>query len=171
MASDPFDFSDVLRTIENEIDEIMGDPVSATVLQLSAVKFVEQNVYPYYGNSARTEENGGKDPFKSRKYIRRLDDGGLADPSNYEVMKDRMKLTLINNTHGNERQPGESWTSGPINDIIEEGVGYGWRHSDIYMDQPAPRPFMQDAIDYFVEDYLIPLIEAKCFVFRAGGGR
>ena len=171
MASDPFDFSDVFRDIENEIDAIMGDPMTATVLQLSAVKFVEENVYPYYGSTEEAKAFGDKDPSRSNHYIRRLDNGGLADPDNYEVMKDRMKLTIINNTHGNERQPGERWTSGPINDIIEEGVGYGWEHSDIYMDQPAPRPFMQDTIDYFMDDYLIPMIEAKCFVFRAGGGR
>ena len=163
MAKDAFDFSDVFRDVENKIDTIMGKETTQKTLQLTASAMVYKNVYPYYGSTEESEAFGDKDPFKAKHYIRRLESGGLADPDNYEIHKGHLTLTIINNTPGNGRQPGERWTSGPINDIIEEGVGYGWRHSDIYMDQPAPRPFMQDTVDAFVDDFLIPLIEQECF--------
>lgn len=167
MASNAFDFSDLFRQIENEIDDLMGEPSSKETLKMSAVMMVQKNVYPFYGTAEATDEEKSRNPSTSQKYIRRRSAGGLADTENYEVEKDRLKLTITNNTPGNGNQPGESWTSGPINDIIESGHGYGWRHSQIYLDQP-PRPFMQDAVDYFVDDYLLPMIRAKCFT-KVGG--
>lgn len=163
MAKSAFDFSDVFTTIENEIDGLMGEQYTQDVLKQTASSMVYKNVYPYYGSTEMSEAEAGKDHSRSNLYIRRLEDGGLADPDNYEVIKDKLALTIINNTCGNGNQPGERWTSGFINDIIEEGEGYGWRHSAIYEDQPAPRPFMQETVDTFVDDILIPMIEMKCF--------
>lgn len=161
MASDPFDFSDVFAEIESEIDEIMNMPTSKETLQNTIVKSVYNNVYPYYGH--------GEGDINPRHYHRRYENGGLGDPNNYEVVSGHLTMEVTNNTTGNGDQPGESWTSGPINDIIEEGVGYGWRHSRIFEDQPAPRPFMAQGVDEFVDDYLIPLIEIKCFNSQEGG--
>ena len=159
MPSDPFDFSDVFTQIEKEIDEIMDMPVTKEALQNSIVKSVNENVYPFYGHG-----EGDNNP---RHYHRRGENGGLGDPSNYEVVSGHLKMEVTNNTSGNAAQPGEAWTSGPINDIIETGIGYGWRHSQIFMDQ-MPRPFMGKGVDEFVDDYLIPIIEIKCFGQEGG---
>lgn len=148
MASDAFDFNDLFNQIEREIGAVMTSPESKKRLQEQAAFAAYEHVYPLYSPT---------------EYQRRLSGGGLGDPQNYEVVPGELQLTLINNTTGNGGQPGESWTSGFINDIIESGSGYGWRHSEIYQDQPYPRPFMQNAIDEFTEEYLLPEIHDKVF--------
>ena len=160
MVNDPFDFSDVFTQIEKEIDEIINMPITKETLQNTIIKSVNENVYPFYGHSA--------DDNSPRHYHRRYENGGLGDPKNYEVQTGHLMMEVTNNTMGNGTQPGESWTSGPINDIIETGQGYGWRHSQIYLDQ-SPRPFMESGVNEFVDDYLIPMIEIKCFGQEGGG--
>lgn len=148
MAKSAFDFSDLFNQIEREVSEVMTSPASQKALKEHAAYAAFEYVYPYYSPT---------------KYERRYAGGGLGSPENYEVIPAELKLTLINNTPGNGSQPGEAWTSGPINDIIEGGTGYGWRHSDIYQMQPYPRPFMQKAIDEYTEEYLLPEIHERVF--------
>ena len=148
MASDAFDFNDLFNQIEREIGAVMTSPEAEKQLKDHAAFAAYEYVYPFYTPTA---------------YKRRYAGGGLGDPGNYEVKRGELTLTLINNTTGNGSQPGESWTSGFINDIIESGSGYGWRHSEIYQDQPYPRPFMQNAIDEFTEEYLLPEIHNQVF--------
>lgn len=148
MAKSAFDFSDLFNQIEREISEVMTSPESEKKLKEHAAFAAYEYVYPLYSPT---------------EYDRRGSSGGLGDKNNYEVLRGELMLTLINNTTGNGSQPGESWTSGYINDIIEGGSGYGWRHSEIYQSQPYPRPFMQNAIDEFTEEYLLPEIHNKVF--------
>lgn len=148
MSGSAFDFSDLFNQIEREISEVVTSPDSQKKLQEHMAFSAFENVYPYYSPAG---------------YDRRYANGGLGDPKNYEVIPAKLMLTVINNTTGNGDQPGESWTSGPINDIIENGVGYGWKHSEIYQSQPYPRPFMQNGIDEFTEEYLLPEIHNRVF--------
>ena len=157
MASSAFDFSDLFLEIEREVGAVMTSPESQRQLKEHARAAAFEYVYPLYGDMSTANTPG------TRKYKRRYASGGLGDPDNYEVLTGDLELTVINNTTGNGEQPGESWTSGPINDIIEEGEGYGWRFSEIYMNQPCPRPFMQHGIDEFVDEYLLPEIHDKVF--------
>ena len=147
-----FNFDDVFDQLKTEIHAIMISPETKSILQKHMSNAAQMKVYPFYA------------PHGIHKYQRRYDEGGLMDPKNYEVTTDgEMSLKVVNNTTGNGNQPGESWTSGPINDIIENGTGYGWKNSDIYEDQPYPRPFMQDGIDAFMDDYLLDEIHERVF--------
>lgn len=152
MASQAFNFDDVFEQIKTEIHAIMVSPDAKEMLQKHMSNAAQMKVYPFYA------------PHGIHKYQRRYDEGGLMDPKNYEVTTEgEMSIRVTNNTPGNGNQPGESWFSGLINDIIESGTGYGWTHSDIYADQPYPRPFMQDGIDAFVDDYLLEEIRERVF--------
>ncbi len=98
--------------------------------------------------------------YYPEKYVRRRSNGGLSDPENYTVTEGKLSLSLINETPGNsEYADSEGWDSGPITDIIESGSGYHWTNSKIYNLQPYPRPFMEQALDTFVDEYLIPTID------------
>jgi len=157
MAKDPFDFSDVFADVEKKINDIMHSPSAKKQLQEHARFAAYEYVYPLYGSMGSEIEGVPKG------YIRRYASGGLGDPNKNQVITDMLEMTVINNTPGNGEQPGEQWTSGPINDIIEKGVGYGWRHSDIYGWQPYPRPFMEKGLDEFTDEYLLPEIHKQVF--------
>lgn len=157
MANDPFNFNDLFNEIEREVSNVMTSPESQKRLKEHARAAAFEYVYPLYGDMMDDSVPS------ARAYKRRYTEGGLGDPDNYEVLTGELELTVINNTPGNGEQPGESWTSGPINDIIEQGIGYGWRHSDIYMYQPFPRPFMSQGVDEFTDEYLLPEIHKKVF--------
>lgn len=148
MASDAFDFTDVFKQIETDINKVMNSAEMKKRLSENMAFAAWEHVYPLYHET---------------EYKRRKASGGLGDPNNYEVTTEYLQMTVVNETTGNGEQPGESWTSAPINDIIEEGVGYGWRHSEIYESQPYPRPFMQQGIDEFTDDFLLPEIRSKVF--------
>ena len=135
MASDPFDFSDVFTEIENGINDFMNAETTKIVLQDKMVKSADANVYSYRSPATH--------PYQRRGTMKQLE--------NYEVIGGRLSLTVINTATG-------SGMAGDLNDIIEQGVGYEWENSEIYRLQPYPRPFMQEGIDTFVDDYLLPSI-------------
>ena len=85
------------------------------------------------------------DKYKPTEYERRYDEGGLSDYRNIEIEErnydaggGRYEIGVRNLTEGID---GE----GPIDTVIEEGVGYTWKGSRIYAMQPYPRPFYAPA--------------------------
>lgn len=132
-----------LQAIENETQGILHAFIPQ--LKKCVSESVEKNVYPAY---------------HPRQYERREDSGGLSDVDNYTVEEGKLSLTLINETVGNARYSDtQGWDPGPITDIIESGSGYHWTGSEIYQSQPYPRPFMEQALDTFVDVYLVPTIQ------------
>ena len=176
MASDPFDFSDVFRDLENKIDEFMRNDDTKEVASRMFAEMTETEVYDKY-----TPKGSPKYTDPGYPISRRYDKGGLMDWHNYHVLNiGKMNMTVINETKGNWvwdgyaiqmrgrplsgiYYPSEGWDPGYINDIIEEGIGYNWRRSEIYKNQPYPRPFMEKACDKFVDDYLLPTIHSLYF--------
>lgn len=156
MASDPFDFSDVFADLENKIDAFMKD---GTTKELASRTFAS-TAYREDGNDLVYGL------YTPSEYVRRGEDGGLADWKNYEVVNEGpMAISIINNTVGNSKYAppaSEGYDEGYINDIIESGHGYWWRESSIYR-SPLPRPFMDKACDKFVDDYLMPSIHKTFF--------
>lgn len=152
MAKDPFDFSDVFRDIEDKIDKYMKDGTTKETISRVIAGEVEDNVYAQYW---------------PKEYIRRREAGGLSDYRNYEVDDiGPMAIMISNNTPGNAAyKPPESegWDAGFINNIIEVGFGYHWTHSTIYAWEPYPRPFMEAAVNKYVDDYLLPDIHNLFF--------
>lgn len=93
--------------------------------------------------------------YDPTQYERRYDNGGLADKSNMQesVEAGLMTLHVVNLTTGNEEYAdSEEWDPGLITDIIEKGVGYHWRHSRIYSQQPYPRPFINETEKEVIRD-------------------
>ena len=131
----------ILAAIKSDIQTGLHDLIPDFKKCVS--KSAEENVYPLY---APTE------------YERRMGNGGLSDEGNYEVLENDMGLTLINNTTGNEQQPGEGYDLGPITDLIEGGYGYHWKQSEMY-NNPMPRPFMEHALDDFGETKVEPMLD------------
>jgi hypothetical protein len=76
-------------------------------------------------------------------YQRRYEDNGLIDGENMkEVIKkedNTISLDITNDTLGNPDP-----TVGYIDSIIESGEGYTWKNSEIYQEQPYPRPFTEN---------------------------
>ena len=152
MASDPFDFSDVFLELEDGIDKYMKDGTTKETISRVVAGEVQAHVYDLYWPSG---------------YNRRREAGGLSDYRNYDVESiGPMALMVSNNTVGNSayKPPAsEGWDPGFINDFIELGVGYNWTQSAIYRWEPYPRPFMEEAINKYVDDYLLPDIHNVFF--------
>ena len=156
MASDPFDFSDVFQDLEKKIDAYMRDN---TTREIASKVFAE----------TACREDGNDlvySLYSPGEYVRRGENGGLADWRNYETVNNGvMTITVYNNTVGNPNYAppaSEGYDEGFINDIIESGRGYWWRKSSIYRSR-LPRPFMDKACDKFVDDYLMPMIHSTFF--------
>lgn len=145
MAKGAFDFTDVFQDIEKGIVNVLADKGIQESGQEIFANATKELVYPYY---------------QPTQYKRRMAGGGLADPKNYEITSEGLTTTIINNTESNYGQPKPS--GGYINDIIEGGTGYEWEHSEIYEDQPYPRPFMDEATDRYAE-LLLTMIDIMVF--------
>ena len=94
--------------------------------------------------------------YSPTQYVRRYDEGGLADKANMQESVDAGQMTLhvVNLTTGNEEYADspDGFDSGFITDIIEKGVGYRWRKSEIYQNQPFPRPFLNETEKEVIRD-------------------
>lgn len=139
MASDPFDFSDVFLDIENKVNNLMSDPVTTELLTKYVERKAKKNVYGAYTPT---------------QYERR---NSFQDDDTYEVTTGRLSMNITSWAHGAGRAGVR------LTDVVEEGVGYEWKKSDIYKWQPYPRPFMAEGVDDFVDDYLLPTIHTDFF--------
>lgn len=166
MANNPFDFSDVFQDLEKKIDAFMRDDTTKEIASRMFAESTQELVYDKYEPKGHPKYTDPGYPIS-----RRYDSDGLKDWRNYHVLNiGKMNMTVINETKGNsywnpQWNPSawDPWDPGYINDIIEEGVGYNWKKSEIYQKQPYPRPFMEKACDKFVDDYLMPSIHATFF--------
>ena len=78
--------------------------------------------------------------YEPTEYERRGTVGGIADPFMYSHSLDPASHTL---TISDERREVG---------VVESGVGYTWTHSEIYKQQPFPRPyFMQAQEDVYAD--------------------
>lgn len=161
MASDPFDFSDVFKDLENKIDEFMHFD---TTHEAASRIFADSTGELVYGKYTPMGDPNYDQP--GYPVSRRIDKGGLGDWQNYYVSNpDKLTMTVTNETRGNTYWIGRAWDGvdgGYITDIIESGQGYLWQDSKIYHDR-TPRPFMEQACDKFVDDYLLPTIHSLYF--------
>ena len=101
---------------------------------------VHRSVYPLYT------------PSPQGRYVRRMDNGGLSDTDNYEVIEGDLSLKLINRTESGQDYWKFSYSM-PITELVEEGKGHGW------VGVPE-RPFMDKALDTFAHDIIEPQIIA-----------
>ena len=166
MAKSAFDFTDVFQDIENKIDNFMKDDTTKEAASRIFAESTQGLVYDKYEPTL----------YDSVPETRRYENDGLKDWHNYEVLNiGKMSMTIINETKGayHWASPGikgrifgpyssEGWDAGYINDIIESGIGYHWHASQIYIER-IPRPFMEKALDKFVDDYLLPSIHDTFF--------
>lgn len=122
------------------------------------------NIAPFFQEQMAKGADEAVKTYKSSakvKYQRRGSSGGMSDPKNYEIQEGDLSLTVFNNTLGNSAyENSDGWDSGYINDIIETGEGYHWRKSEIYENQPWPRPFMEETGDRVVDQIIIPTVDA-----------
>lgn len=116
---------------------------------------------------AQHADNDVLDHYYPTQYVRRSENGpyggttGIADEKSYEVHVKGLEMTIENKTKGNPRYKTgtDGWDSGNITEIIENGVGYNWRNSEIYRISPFPRPYMEEAGNDFVDNLLIPMVD------------
>lgn len=85
-------------------------------------------------------------------YQRRMDNGGLSDTENYEVIEGDLSLMLTNKTNSNPNYWKYSY-SVPITELVENGSGDGW------IGVPE-RPFMDKALERFAYEIIEPKIKA-----------
>lgn len=88
----------------------------------------------------------GKDP-----YVRRYDEGGLADPRNIVRAEGGgpTEEPLGYEIAIEDIAPDEDGL--PVAEIVESGVGYHWKGSKIYQKQPFPRPIYGPAGELMLE--------------------
>lgn len=108
------------------------------------------------GTAVGSYKSAAKEPYQ-----RRGSAGGMTDVNNYPVTESELTLKIENITQGNpEYSDSDGWDGGYIHDIIESGEGYHWKRSEIYQNQPWPRPFMEETGDKFVDSVIIPIVDA-----------
>lgn len=83
--------------------------------------------------------------YSPTQYKRRGMSGGIADKNQYTATNGDMSLTVADDR--------------PEVGVVESGVGYTWEHSRIYLMQPYPRPYFQQAEENTVAD-AEPMIQA-----------
>ena len=76
----------------------------------------------------------------------------MDNPESYRVDASGLTITVENTR-----------TEPYVFDIVESGTGYTWDKSEIYRMQPFPRPYTQQAIDQFADEWLLPEIERQVF--------
>lgn len=132
MSKIDIEFQSVIKDIENDIQKGLHDLIPD--FKKAVHESTNENVYEVY---------------YPKDYNRRMENGGLGDEDNYEVIEDRLSLTLINNTPNNSTPR----YGGYVTDIIESGLGYNWSSA-----VPA-RPFMDKALERFVEEKVNPMLD------------
>lgn len=137
----------ILSDIKNAIQGVLNETQDLFAITVAASTYA--NVYAKYTSQAEVP------------YVQRMESGGLADKNNYEVVVGTLESTIINNTTGNAAYANatDGYDDGYITDIVESGSGYRWRNSEIY-NNPIPRPFMEQGGDIYVDEILIPRIDA-----------
>jgi dimeric dUTPase (all-alpha-NTP-PPase superfamily) len=134
-SSITLEFKKITEQLEQQVQDILHANIEEFKKTVS--EEVHKSVYPFYA---------------PKNYTRREDSGGLSDIDNYEVIENRLSLTLTNKT-----QSGTNYWkyrySIPITEVVEEGSGDGW------VDVPS-RPFMEKALDKFAHEILEPQINA-----------
>jgi hypothetical protein len=71
--------------------------------------------------------------------------GGLYQDRNIETVMENDNTLSVRNIRKDEK------TGRLVSPIIEEGVGYTWKNSDIYQMQPFPRPFHAETLRELTE--------------------
>jgi hypothetical protein len=132
--ADAFDFTDLFHEIEAGIADVMSSGHARTVLSEVMALTAQSNVYGAYSPTM---------------YHRRHT---MDNPESYRVDASGLTITVENTR-----------TEPYVFDIVESGTGYTWDKSEIYRMQPFPRPYTQQAIDQFTDEWLLPEIERQVF--------
>ena len=124
---------DLEKYLQSKIQESLQTDVANDVKELLK-EHVKTDVY---------------DQYSPTLYIRREEDGGLLDDSNYliEPIKDGVSITNVTTDNGYSEDYFGDNSSDPntwLVPILEYGVGYNWTRSKIYKMQPYPRPFVEN---------------------------
>lgn len=109
--------NNMLSRIADSVDKTLLTTVSDAVCQ-SISESVYRNVYPLYTPS---------------EYVRRGENGGLPDASQYDISLDPATHTL---TVSDDRHEVA---------VVQSGMGYSWTESRIFRMQPYPRPYFPQA--------------------------
>jgi hypothetical protein len=131
----------------DEANAMIGKVETAVATALNGV--VAESMKGAIAQSVQTEVYAAYTPSMYKR--RGTAAGGLENPESNVATVIGMELTVRNETLGNAAYSGsDGWDSGEIADIVEQGNGYHWKRSEIYQQQPFPRPFMQPAKDLYV---------------------
>ena len=115
---------EIQRKLQSKINSALKNEVSTTSRE-TLKKHIQTDVYDQYTSQA------------AEPYIRRYDQGGLLDDENIETVMIDDNTLMIENTTTNDKFRKY------IPEIIESGTGYTWINSEIYRNQPYPRPFVE----------------------------
>ena len=132
--ADAFDFTDLFHEIEAGISDVMSSGHARTVLSEVMALAAQSNVYGAYSPTMYTRRHT------------------MDNPESYRVDASGLTITVENTR-----------TEPYVFDIVESGTGYTWDKSEIYRMQPFPRPYTQQAIDQFTDEWLLPEIERQVF--------
>ena len=118
---------ELMAKLQEQVQDVVKNNVVETIKDVET-EHIREDVYNTYTPTM---------------YQRRYEDNGLIDGENMkEVIKkeyNTISLDITNDTLGNPDP-----TVGYIDSIIESGEGYKWKNSEIYQEQPYPRPFTEN---------------------------
>lgn len=115
---------DEANALINKMNAAISDCVNNEVREIAEGFIVERTVSNVYTQYIPTQ------------YIRRMSAGGLQDKNMWKFEPDGSSTDLHTiKIRDDRREVG----------IVESGVGYKWRNSDIAKMEPYPRPYFQDA--------------------------
>lgn len=115
--------NDLNKYINKQIGNVLKNEVAAKVTEVMQ----EEIKTTVYGNYSPTQ------------YERQYYDGGLLDDDNIETVLVNNNTLVVENTRNDHGRN--------VAQVVEEGIDYEWTNSQIYKEQPFPRPFTQNTFE------------------------
>lgn len=120
--------SELVSTTRSTYYQVVNDEDVIDIIKEALSEAVKEIVYKGYISNA------------NEPYIRREDEGGLSDVRNYNhITKYLGKNSFVVKVSNDTESVGKG---GDLTNIIINGQGYDWKHSEIYNLQPFPRDFI-----------------------------
>lgn len=125
----------ITKKLQKDIDSVLETDVAEGIRD-DEIMAIGNTVYSVYGNTRTKEPN---------RYVRRYDEGGLADRANMPASVSNGTLSVKNTTPANSDYGNSGYLAG---DIVLNGGPYDYKPGvDTFGDFRHPRDFIEETYD------------------------
>jgi trans-2-enoyl-CoA reductase len=124
---------ELMVKLQKQVQDVVETDVVETIKDME-IEHIKQDVY---------------DAYNPVVYDRRKENEGLIDRNNIKgTIQNENNTISVDVTNDTIENPDYPPTTGEyIDSIIESGEGYIWKNSEIYKNQPFPRPFTENTYE------------------------